>query len=204
VDLSNEGHTIHLHLVQFQIVSRQNVNATKYATDWIALQRQALGNETATPPWPTNFIPKELSVEPYLLGKPTPTPENEQGWKDTVLTYPYTVTIIRVRFASQDGSPFPFDATQGPGYVWHCHLLDHEDNEMMRPYKVVSAGAGAGSGSSNNLVFIAPLIIATSLVVIFVLILYFKRKTQKSKKTTETVPSHLAHALINPWVILSV
>ena len=24
----------------------------------------------------------------------------------------------------------------GPGYVWHCHILDHEDNEMMRPYKV--------------------------------------------------------------------
>ncbi|HER54684.1 MAG TPA: hypothetical protein ENO13_02155, partial [Candidatus Bathyarchaeota archaeon] len=28
-------------------------------------------------------------------------------------------------------------ATEGPGYVWHCHLLEHEDNEMMRPYKVI-------------------------------------------------------------------
>ena len=31
---------------------------------------------------------------------------------------------------------YPFDPTKGPGYVWHCHIIDHEDNEMMRPYKV--------------------------------------------------------------------
>jgi hypothetical protein len=29
---------------------------------------------------------------------------------------------------------FPFDPADGPGYVWHCHIIDHEDNEMMRPY----------------------------------------------------------------------
>jgi hypothetical protein len=32
---------------------------------------------------------------------------------------------------------FPFDPTQGPGYVWHCHILDHEDNDMMRPMTIV-------------------------------------------------------------------
>jgi FtsP/CotA-like multicopper oxidase with cupredoxin domain len=32
---------------------------------------------------------------------------------------------------------FTFDSTAGPGYVWHCHILDHEDNEMMRPYTPV-------------------------------------------------------------------
>jgi len=48
--------------------------------------------------------------------------------------------VIRVRFAPIDGSgPYPFDATSGPGYVWHCHILDHEDNEMMRPYVVLAA-----------------------------------------------------------------
>ena len=46
------------------------------------------------------------------------------------------VVTFRVRFAQQDGSSFPFDATAGPGYVWHCHLLEHEDNDMMRPYKL--------------------------------------------------------------------
>ena len=29
---------------------------------------------------------------------------------------------------------FAFNPTYGPGYVWHCHIIDHEDNEMMRPY----------------------------------------------------------------------
>ncbi len=61
---------------------------------------------------------------------------NEQCWKDTITVYPSEVVTIRVRFAQQDGTSFPFDATAGPGYVWHCHLLEHEDNEMMRPYKI--------------------------------------------------------------------
>jgi FtsP/CotA-like multicopper oxidase with cupredoxin domain len=48
-----------------------------------------------------------------------------------------------VRWAPQDvavgdetpgTSQYGFDPTTGPGYVWHCHILDHEDNEMMRPY----------------------------------------------------------------------
>jgi hypothetical protein len=32
-----------------------------------------------------------------------------------------------------------FDATAEPGYVWHCHILEHEDNEMMRPLKIMPA-----------------------------------------------------------------
>jgi hypothetical protein len=35
------------------------------------------------------------------------------------------------------GNHYPFDPTSGPGYVWHCHIIDHEDSEMMRPYGVV-------------------------------------------------------------------
>jgi len=77
-------------------------------------------------------------VGPYLIGQPKAAAAFEQGWKDTVEVFPGEVTIIRVRFTAQDGSPYPFDPTAGPGYVWHCHILDHEDNEMMRPYDVVA------------------------------------------------------------------
>jgi FtsP/CotA-like multicopper oxidase with cupredoxin domain len=64
---------------------------------------------------------------------------------DTIRMNPNQVTRIRVRFAPQNVNEdnilgknlFPFDPTAGPGYVWHCHILDHEDNEMMRPYKVI-------------------------------------------------------------------
>jgi hypothetical protein len=44
--------------------------------------------------------------------------------------------------APPDEAVYPFDPSGGLGYVWHCHILEHEDNEMMRPFAVVPA-AGA-------------------------------------------------------------
>jgi spore coat protein A len=82
----------------------------------------------------------------YFDGPPTPPAPNELGWKDTLRMLPKTVTRIAVRFAPQGAALsaatagtnlFSFDPTaKGPGYTWHCHILDHEDNEMMRPYLV--------------------------------------------------------------------
>jgi FtsP/CotA-like multicopper oxidase with cupredoxin domain len=61
-------------------------------------------------------------------GRPVNTPSlphaTENGYKDTVIAYPGEVTRIRIRFG-----------TAGQ-YVWHCHIVEHEDNEMMRPYRV--------------------------------------------------------------------
>ena len=74
---------------------------------------------------PFEWTPMELAVGPYLVGSPMPAPPEEQGWKDTLKMHPGEVTVIRVRFAPIDGTPsYPFDATVGPGYVWHCHILD--------------------------------------------------------------------------------
>jgi spore coat protein A len=50
----------------------------------------------------------------------------ETGWKDTVQAHPKMVTRIIVHFEGYSGR-----------YVWHCHILEHEDNEMMRPYDVL-------------------------------------------------------------------
>ena len=58
----------------------------------------------------------------------------ETGWKDTVIAYPDEITRIKARF----------DKTGL--YVWHCHILDHEDNEMMRPYRVVECPAADLTG----------------------------------------------------------
>lgn len=127
VNPTMDAHPIHLHLVQFQLVQRQAFNSSAYLSDWKALNGE--------PPLdhPTTNVP---SLDPYLTGEPMDPPPNEQGWKDTIIAYNDQVTVIRIRFTSQDGSDFPFDATVGPGYVWHCHILDHEDNEMMRPLKI--------------------------------------------------------------------
>ena len=70
---------------------------------------------------------------------------NEAGWKDTVIAYPGQVTRIAIRWAptylpatlAAADSFFDFDPNHGHGYVWHCHIVDHEDNEMMRPTSVI-------------------------------------------------------------------
>jgi spore coat protein A len=59
-------------------------------------------------------------------GAAVPPEATEQGWKDTVRADSGMVTRIIVKFSGYAGR-----------YVWHCHMLEHEDNEMMRPYDVV-------------------------------------------------------------------
>jgi spore coat protein A len=57
-------------------------------------------------------------------GQVRPPEPWETGWKDTVISYPGEITRIKAKFDL-------------PGlYVWHCHIVEHEDNEMMRPYRV--------------------------------------------------------------------
>jgi spore coat protein A, manganese oxidase len=117
VNLTEDAHPIHLHLVQFQVLGRQMFRSKAMASQ-----------------------PRERRepLAAYLSGPVQPPDPNERGWKDTVRADPHEVTRIQMRFAAADGSGFAFDATGKPGYVWHCHILEHEDNEMMRPYTVLA------------------------------------------------------------------
>lgn len=132
VNTTLDAHPIHLHLVQFQLVSRQPFNVTGYLDEWIKLNGQPPFNH------PTHNV---VSLSSYLTGTATSAQPEEQGWKDTLTVYSGEVVTLRVRFAPQDGSSFTFDAAKGPGYVWHCHLLEHEDHQMMRPYKIQAPAA---------------------------------------------------------------
>ena len=59
-----------------------------------------------------------------MVGTARPPEPTETGFKDTVIAYPGEVTRIRARFTN-------------PGqFAWHCHIVSHEDNEMMRPYRI--------------------------------------------------------------------
>ncbi|WP_260439946.1 multicopper oxidase family protein [Humibacillus xanthopallidus] len=59
-----------------------------------------------------------------LVGDPRPPEPWESGFKDTVIAYPGEVTRIKAKFTN-------------PGqFTWHCHIVEHEDNEMMRPYRI--------------------------------------------------------------------
>jgi FtsP/CotA-like multicopper oxidase with cupredoxin domain len=67
---------------------------------------------------------EQIGGGPSIAGSNDPLPW-ETGWKDTVISYPGEITRIKARF------------DYAGLYVWHCHIVEHEDNEMMRPYQVV-------------------------------------------------------------------
>jgi spore coat protein A, manganese oxidase len=99
LNLTDDSHPIHLHLVRFQILDRRPINVEAYVYD-----KKLIYTADAVPPAP-----------------------NELGWKDTVRVSPGSSTRIIVKFEGYAGR-----------YVWHCHILEHEDNEMMRPYTVLN------------------------------------------------------------------
>lgn len=74
-------------------------------------------------------------VQPVqLTGNVRPPEAWEAGLKDTVISYPGEVIRLRVKFDT-------------PGtFVWHCHIVEHEDNEMMRPYRIGPADPNAPGG----------------------------------------------------------
>jgi FtsP/CotA-like multicopper oxidase with cupredoxin domain len=171
INLTADAHPIHLHLVQFQLLNRQNFDVPKYNAAYNAAFPGGGYDPMTGQPYPAGMYipafgpplnyntgnPNALGGNPdinalagkktaYLQGKPTPPLPQENGWKDTVVAYPGQVTRFLVRWAPTDipantapqNANFPFDPDGGHGYVWHCHIVDHEDNEMMRPDVVVS------------------------------------------------------------------
>jgi spore coat protein A len=158
VNLTADAHPMHLHLVQFQLLNRQGYNTNKYTKAYAAafpvgydytMMTQTMGGmflPAYGPPLPYNSgNPRALGgnpdITPFLQGPILLPKPHENGWKDTIMALPGQVTRLLVRWAPTDlpasTSPanafFPFDPDGGHGYVWHCHIVDHEDNEMMRP-----------------------------------------------------------------------
>ncbi len=154
INLTADAHPIHLHLVQFQLVSRQKFNVNNYNQVYFG-GAFVPGIGPPSPygtPNADGAIGGNPAIRPFLQGKIIPAKLNERGWKDTYVVNPGEVTTFAVRFApthiatnapAQD-LKFGFDPSLGPGYVWHCHIIDHEDNEMMRPYMVAASSARTG------------------------------------------------------------
>ena len=100
INLTDDSHPIHLHMVRFQILDRRPFDLAVY----------------------------QLTRKIVFTGPPVELAAGELGWKDTVRVDPMTVTRIITKFEGFPGK-----------YVWHCHMLEHEDKEMMRPYVVTTA-----------------------------------------------------------------
>ncbi len=153
VNTTVDSHPIHLHGLQFQLISRQPYDTVLFMTDYGLAFPGGGYIPGYGPPYGYDPVSNPLSggkyggnpdITPYLLGLPTPPLTFEAGWKDTVITRPGEVTRFAARVAPQDkaiGAADLFwtylpDALNG-AYVWHCHITDHEDNEMMRPSQFV-------------------------------------------------------------------
>jgi spore coat protein A, manganese oxidase len=153
INISADAHPIHIHLIQFQVLSRQAISET-YAADYDLISPKPGPGEGP----PLNYLAPNgdgaiggnPAVGPYLVpGTLTPPAAYEKGWKDTAIMPPGFVTRVAIRWAPLDTATnavsaginkYPFNPTElvngKVGYAWHCHILEHEDNEMMRPYIV--------------------------------------------------------------------
>jgi spore coat protein A, manganese oxidase len=119
INLTEDSHPIHLHLVQFQVMDRTPFDAAGYTA---ALQAARAADPNAANPDP----------RPFFTGPPAAPDANERGWKDTVRANPGQVTRIRMRWT------LPAGVTPAQRYVFHCHILEHEDNSMMRPLELTT------------------------------------------------------------------
>jgi spore coat protein A len=137
VNTTGDTHPIHLHLTQFRVLSRQSFDVAGY----LAAYNPSLPAPTASDlgPWP---IP---SADPWAAGPSLAPAANERSWKDTVQAPPGQITRILVPFGgTAAGVPAPFTGDPPSGtqhftgdYLFHCHILEHEDNDMMQPFRVV-------------------------------------------------------------------
>jgi spore coat protein A len=101
---TEDAHPIHLHLVAYQLLNRQRYDG----------EVEEVGEDPHT--GGTKLV---LEVE-ELEGPAQAPAANEKGWKDTGVMLPGQVTRLAAKF------------DRAGQYVWHCHILSHEDHEMMR------------------------------------------------------------------------
>jgi spore coat protein A len=111
VNTTADTHPIHLHLVTFEVIDRRPFDVAAYDPETQAIT---------------------------YTGRAAPAAPNEDGRKDTVQAHPGQVTRIRARFELPDeGTIVLPPGVTNPQYVWHCHILEHEENDMMRAFEVI-------------------------------------------------------------------
>ena len=127
INLTVDAHPMHPHLVAVQVVNRQAFKVDAYKAAW--LEYLESGRTSAKP-----------NLDDYLIGDPIPPAPEEMGFKDTVKAYPGYVTRTRAKFNLPATSLLDYNwRTKSFGsWVYHCHILEHEENDMMRPYEVVA------------------------------------------------------------------
>ena len=126
-----DSHPIHLHLTQYQVVEKHHmdfVDGAENGDDGNGVPDDTNGDGLITydhySATGAMTVPDFNFADIWINDDPITLRPEETGWQDTVHLDPNQMMSIVA----------PFDK---PGdYVWHCHILSHEDNEMMRPFSV--------------------------------------------------------------------
>jgi len=116
INMTADTHPMHTHLVTFQVIGRTPFDVEAY--------EEANAGE--------NGVPGGIDPTPFATGPMLPPAPEERGFKDTVKANPGYLTRIRARFE------LPTGVTAPQNYVYHCHIVEHEDNDMMRPFTVIT------------------------------------------------------------------
>jgi spore coat protein A len=116
INLTADTHPMHTHLVTFQVIGRTPFDVEAY-------------EEAYEGP---NGVPGGIDPTPFATGPMLPPAPEERGFKDTVKANPGYFTTIRAKFDLPEGVTVP------QKYVYHCHIVEHEDNDMMRPFTVTA------------------------------------------------------------------
>ncbi|KAI7985814.1 hypothetical protein LOK49_LG14G00108 [Camellia lanceoleosa] len=123
INLTQDNHPLHIHLAEFQAIKVQQIVDLAGFTSCMKTMNDAIA----------------CNVTGHVTGSLLSVPNYEKTWKNVVKIEPGYQTTVVVKFNLIDNdAPYPFDATAQPGYVYHCHILDHEDNEMIRPLMLVA------------------------------------------------------------------
>ncbi|KAK7390934.1 hypothetical protein VNO78_19149 [Psophocarpus tetragonolobus] len=122
INLTEDNHPLHIHLGLFKVLDQTELVKVDEFKECMLKINDAV----------------KCQVDKYARGKKVEVPTHEKGWKNVFKMIPSHVTKIAVRFSYiHTNATYGFDATTDPGYVYHCHVLDHEDNAMMRPLKII-------------------------------------------------------------------
>ncbi|GFO54067.1 multicopper oxidase [Geomonas sp. Red276] len=141
INTTPDVHPMHVHLVKFEVVEKGYLDTVNFPgvftrADGIAMPKVAN---------PAAFVP---DAEPGGAAGSAPAgslyrlADNEKTiWKDIVMVPPAGTpgpgTVVNPGYV-KIRMTFPRIGT----YMWHCHILSHEENDMMRPFMVMAAGQG--------------------------------------------------------------
>ncbi|GFP83503.1 multicopper oxidase lpr2 [Phtheirospermum japonicum] len=121
INLTEDNHPLHIHLGLLVALDQTELVDIDEFKECMMKINDAIG----------------CGVDKHARGDKREVAQHEKGWKNVYKMMPGYVTKIMVRFSYiHSNESYPFDATAEPGYVYHCHILDHEDNVMMRPLKL--------------------------------------------------------------------